>query len=462
MKTILKNIDFRAIGLLLLFLPLSSCDDFLDVDFPKDQLTGNEVFDNEATATAALLDIYAKLRDDVLLTGTNGLSIYLGLYADELDNYASSESSAYNFYTHSVLPTSLAIGTLWNTDYNLIYSTNSILEGVENSTKLDQEQKNLLRGEAFFIRGLIHFYLTELFGDIPYITSTDFTVNSSVSRLPQDEVYIRIISDLKEAKELLLDNYVSDERVKPNKYAAAALLARVYLYSKEYTLAESESSFVISNTSLYILEQDLNSVFLRDSPSTIWQLKPQEGASTQEGFSFVLPYAPPSNVALREDFVYSFENGDKRRQAWVGEISDGSSQFYFPYKYKQNDNAGLSSEYSIVFRLAEQYLIRSEARNIIGNSQGAAADLNAIRNRAGLMDIEPSTTEQFSNAILKERKFELFTEHGQRWFDLKRTGKAEEILSPIKSGWRSTDVLFPLPENELLINPNLKPQNPGY
>src|SRR5690606_1021237 len=137
-------------------------------------------------------------------------------------------------------------------------------------------------------------------------------------------------------------------------------------------------------------------------------------------------------------------------------------EWYTPYKYKIRDSSDSSQEYSVVFRLSEQYLIRSEARLYQGNLSGSLSDLNLIRFRAGLNSIHSNNHVEMLNIILTERRHELFSEFGHRWFDLKRTNMAEPILSPIKPNWRSTNVLFPIPENELLINPNLLPQNPGY
>jgi hypothetical protein len=112
--------------------------------------------------------------------------------------------------------------------------------------------------------------------------------------------------------------------------------------------------------------------------------------------------------------------------------------------------------------MAEQYLIRAEARLKQGNIIGAQDDLNKIRVRAGLPITTAMTQEELKQAILDERRVEMFTEHGNRWFDIRRHGVVGEILSPIKPGWSPTNILLPIPEYELLINPNLLPQNPGY
>ena len=107
-------------------------------------------------------------------------------------------------------------------------------------------------------------------------------------------------------------------------------------------------------------------------------------------------------------------------------------------------------------------MIRAEARAHLRNFEGARQDLNRIRNRAGLGNVTVDSLEGLLDAILKERQVELFAERGRRWFDLKRQGKASEVLAPIKSNWQETDVLLPIPGPELEINPNLLPQNPGY
>jgi hypothetical protein len=95
-------------------------------------------------------------------------------------------------------------------------------------------------------------------------------------------------------------------------------------------------------------------------------------------------------------------------------------------------------------------------------SSSAAADLNVIRNRAGLPNTTASTQEELILAIEHERRMELFAEWGHRFFDLKRNGRLDEVLGRIKPNWSSTDAVLPLPQSELLINQNLAPQNPGY
>ena len=111
--------------------------------------------------------------------------------------------------------------------------------------------------------------------------------------------------------------------------------------------------------------------------------------------------------------------------------------------------------------LGEQYLIRAEARAQQDNVSGAQEDLNIIRNRAGLLKTTSSDKVSILLAIEQERSKELFAEWGHRWFDLKRTRRTNVILGAIKSSWKSTDLVYPIPLVEITNNPFLT-QNPGY
>jgi hypothetical protein len=120
------------------------------------------------------------------------------------------------------------------------------------------------------------------------------------------------------------------------------------------------------------------------------------------------------------------------------------------------------NEYNVTLRLAEQYLIRSEARAQLTKISGAQADLDSVRIRAGLAKTTASTKDDLLTAIASERKVELFGEFSHRWFDLKRTGKADQVIGALKPAtWKSTAVLAPIPSDERLKNPSLT-QNDGY
>jgi len=454
----------QYVSVLFFLLILGACDSFVEVDLPKSQLTNIAVFDNYETANAALMNIYAKIRDTGILTGINtGISNELGNYTDEITAYGTASNSSMQFYNNAILPTSSIITGYWNSTYNQIYAANALMDGVENSKNLSAGEKKQLQGEALFIRALAHFYLVGLFGDVPYITATDYLQNSTVTKTPSATVYQNISTDLQNAVLLLPENYSSPERIRPNKLVCKALLARVYLYIKSYAEAANEASAVLNQTDLFSLEQDLNKVFLIPSKETIWQLQSvAAGQNTKEASIFIFQAGPPTTIALNPVLVNSFTTGDLRKTSWIKSVTKGTITWYHAFKYKEQNSTAVSKEYSIVLRLAEMYLVRAEARAYQGDLIGAKEDLNKIRNRAGLAQTTASNKDEILNAILQERRWEFFTEHGHRFFDLKRFNKLDTELTPVKSGWNSSDSLFPIPQNELSTNPNLGPQNPGY
>lgn len=463
-KTLVHKI--YVIGKLILLISIIflfiACEKALEPQYPDFLLSEEAVFENASTIDAAMANIYSGIRDNSPFSGNpNGMSVLFGLYTDELQHFNAASQTDNAFYNHTVQPTNNAITDLWNSSYSLIYSVNSMITGLENSP-LPMEEKEAFLGEAHFLRGYFHFYLGQIFGDIPYIETTDHVTNAAVSRMDLEEINKKVEIDLLKAVELLPEMDNSGERVRPSKGTAHAMLARLYLQLEDWAKAFTESNLVIGNGA-YIWQSDLNHVFLKESPSTIWQLKTQmEGYPTSEGQTFIFDVGPPSLYALSPEFLADFELGDLRKEAWTRNISVGAENWSHPYKYKQNMFAPMSTEYSILFRLAEQYLIRAEASIQLGNLQEAKSDINTIRSRAGLTTTIATTREELNKELLHQRRYELFTEQGNRWFYLKRKGLAGEVLSPIKVGWKATDILLPLPEQELLLNPNLNPQNPGY
>lgn len=467
MKTIIKTNStiYRRNYLLLVLIGLfGSCDSFVAVDLPSSQLSGEAIFTDASTASAALMDVYSKMRKSVLVTGaSNGISNLLGHSGDELTYYSSGTLPELDFNQNGLVATNTTIMSTWSGTYNLIYAVNAVIEGVSNSTTMSAENKEKLLGEALFVRAYLHFYLVNLFGEIPYVKSTNYQFNTTISKSSVSDVYGLLTTDLQQAVTLMPEAYPTAERVRPNRSVAYALLARVKLYSENWSEALLYSDKVIATTSLYTWVPNLNQLFLKGSTGTLWQLMaPVVGANTLDAQTFIFSSGPPPNRALSSSFISSFEAGDLRRTSWIGTVTTGGKSWYYPFKYKLNNAAASSTEYSILFRLEEQYLIRAEANAQLGNLEKCKLDLNKIRNRAGLANTIALNKEELSTAILKERRVELFSELGHRWFDLKRTGLSNTVLSVVKPGWQFTDVLWPYPEAELLLNPNLLPQNTGY
>lgn len=449
---------------------MTSCDDFLSIDPPKTTTVSVSVYADDATAVAAIRGIYHEMINSGFASGNySSVSLTCGASADELISY---EASINDFFNNSLTPShSTVVNNMWIPAYKYIYYANSALEGLEKSTGVTASTKRQLAGEAKFIRAFCYFNLVNLFGNVPLLTTTDYRSNAVASRTSKDEVFEKIVMDLNDAKTLLTNDYsmFKGERVRATSGAASALLARVHLFIGNMALAEEEASNVINNSSLYGVLSDLNSVFLKNSKEAIWQLMPvAAGANTNEGAYLIPPSSSsvPQFVSITNHLLNAFEPGDNRRTKWIASVTVGPNTYYYPFKYKIRQTGQPLTEYSMVLRVAEQYLIRAEARATQNKLDLAVNDIDVIRLRAGLpliKDVNPTISKtDILTTIVHEKQVELFSEWGHRWFDLKRLNIADQVLQNVKSNWQSTDVLFPLPASELVNNPNLLPQNDGY
>ncbi|WP_418501825.1 RagB/SusD family nutrient uptake outer membrane protein [Flagellimonas sp.] len=465
---ILRNINYtRWIGIVGIWGLTMACNEFLEIDPPRTQLESVIVFSDDASAISAIRGIYSEMSRNGFSSGTSAsMSALGGLSADELNNFTNNENTI-AFYTNSLQPSLNSVNSsFWQPLYRFINNANGLLEGLETGS-ISEPVKEQLKGEAKFIRAFCYFYLVNLFGDVPIVHTTNFEENRLLHRSSVEDVYVFINQDLIEAEGSLSEDYSfsGEERIQPNRWAAMALLARVSLYTENYSDAEIYATEVINNTSLFSLLPDVNNVFLANSRESIWQLQPVNiNSPTNEALTFIIQNTPPTFFALSDNLINGFESGDLRKENWISSISDNDNTWFYPHKYK--DLSANLSEYSMVFRLAEQYLIRAEARARQNKLGDAIADVDAIRQRAGLAligETNPNISQgDLLEVITHERQVELFTEWGHRWLDLKRTNKASEVLAPIKGdNWQPTDILYPLPQNELEANPELT-QNPGY
>ncbi len=465
----------RKVLLCLFLLSMSSCKKLVDIPEPVDTITTVKVFNNAENANTAVAGIYFKMNASAF----NGkITIYPALSADELNVSAGVET----FYQSNAIPSDE--DKFWGSLYGVIYSANAVIEGLQASNSLSDKIKNQYTGEAKFVRSFCFFYLVNLFGDVPLATSIDFSSNSILSRAPVSKVYEQIVGDLEEAQSLLAEEYASSggERIRANRAAATALLARVYLYMGKWKEAEENANLVIGNGQTYSLVGELTDVFKKNSKEAILQLQigEIEPFATFEGTQFIPEYLtkdfPAETVSgnwqyfvptyyLTNQLINAFEQGDQRRLVWLDStgLLNGVN-YYYPYKYKvRRGSAGNVTEYNSLLRLAEQYLIRAEARAKQGNLTGALNDLNAIRARAGLTNLPLSLNQtEVLSAVMHENQIEFCTEWGHRWFDLKRTGRVNAVIEALKGGnWQTTDQLYPIPKGELLLDPNLT-QNNGY
>lgn len=460
----MKNFTVSIIIFLNLIL-CAGCEKFTEVGFPKNQITRSLVFKDDQLAKSAMAGIYRSLDESGFLSGSSsGAQVVLGAYIDELQSYAAATSDASIFYQLSHLPTSSKITSMWTSTYAQLYNINSVIEGVQNSTGLSSAVVDQLKGEALFLRAILHLYLVQTYNSVPYVTSTDYEKNQSIGKSSMPEVYALCLQDLEEALALLPQTMAKGSRIYPTKMAAYALLARIAYYQSNWDKALAYTNEVINNTQ-YQMETDLDKVFLKDSSSSIWQLLPYSSVyNPYQGNVFILRVAPPTTIALRDDFVSNFETGDKRAISWVGQIKNSQNQtFYYPFKYKQHSTTAASLEHSVILRVEELYLIRAEAYIKKTQYNLAITDLNAVRSRANLPLIQSSTDPEYLlNVLIKERKAELFTEFGHRFYDLRHYKQLDAVMSVKKPGWKSHYSHLPLPESEILLNVNLNPQNNGY
>lgn len=451
-------------ALVILLCILISCKKFIEVSPPVDRLVSKVVFTDAQTAKSAILGIYVNMMSNIPMITSGGTTLYLGLASDEIYSTDISDVNKIEFFQNSISPNNKdSYSHFWFRGYNIIYHANACIEALSNNVFLSKKDISQLLGEALFCRAFIYFYLTNLYGDVPLILGTDYIKNGKEPRATTSEVYEQILADLKLSQELLDNSYPSTNRVRPNKWAATALLSRVYLYLGEWGLAEREATSIINNQ-VYALESDLDNVFLYSSKEAIWQLMPsEEGFNTIEGFTFV-PYdwsLEPPAYPLTDGLLNTFDSNDLRKEKWIGEISVNGDTYYYPFKYKINDYGLPVTEYYMVFRLAEQYLIRAECDAHQGKLDEALADINTIRGRAGLQAVLANNQDELFELIANEKRKEFFAEWGHRWFDLKRTQKSTLVLGEIKPGWQPADTLFPIPLSEILSNPSLT-QNKGY
>jgi hypothetical protein len=474
------------VSLILFIFTSTSCKKLVNVGSPITSINQGNVFTTDDYAIASVTGIYSNIMlNSMSGGGLTSLSCFPSLSADELTIYPGNTSTVYyQYYINSL--NSLSMNTepnFWNSIYSTIYTANVNIFGLTASTSLTPSIKQQLLGESLFIRAFCYFYLVNLYGDVPLALTTDYKVDAVLARAPSEEVWQQIIADLTTAQGLLSANYldgtllVTDpQRVRPTTWAATALLARSYLYTGKYDSAELEATTVLSNSTQFSLSS-IDTVFLMAATpnnEAIWQLQPvNEGQNTQDALLYVLPSSGPNNtgsfpVYMSNALAGSFEPGDLRRINWVDSVIVGGVTYYYPFKYKVSQYGAPVTEYEMVLRLGEQYLIRAEAEAELGDSSDAVNDLDRIRTRADLPNYSAANQGPLLSVIQHERRVELFTEWANRWFDLRRTGTIDEVMGGstgacrAKGGsWSSNWEWYPISLYEIQHDPNLV-QNMGY
>lgn len=331
-------------ALAILVMSLSSCKKLVDVPEPVNSVTTAEAYGTAQSATSAVTAIY-----DYMLSGPYGATafangattFYAGLSADEFNYFNSSGSDQAQLQTNNIQVTISSLDQLfWQPGFYSIYMANAAVESLNASTSLPSDVRSHLLGEAKFLRAFSNFYLVNLFGNIPQVTTTAWAQTNLLAKAPASAIYAQMEDDLHSAQTLLPTDYssYSSQRVRANQFAATALLARVYLYEKKWKGADSAATAVITQAGMYQLRTDLNTVFLANSTESILQFIPNTNTyfAVQEAHVNIPNPASTGNPTyyLTNHLLNSFEPGDLRRKAWVDSTNYAGSLYYYPYKYK--------------------------------------------------------------------------------------------------------------------------------
>jgi len=442
----------RFLSLVAIAMMVGACDSALNTE-PTASIDAGTALSNKRGIGLGLNGVYRRTlsgnlwgRDEV---------VYPDLYADNLD-FSGTFATDREVALRNVTATNGDILGIWQVDYEGINRANSVIDALPAVTDMTDAEKAVARGEALFMRALFYDELVRWFGGVPLVLvhSEGVGPESNVARSTQAETYAQIEKDLNEAIGVL-PNARNNGRA--TQGAARALLARVQMDELKNTEARDNATLVINNT-LY----KLNAAFgdnwrTKNTSESIFEIQSTINSTNSLAFWYY-----PVNLGGRYGFAPSatlnnaFEANDARKAITINTITASGATLRYGNKYSrintQDDNIP-------VLRLAEMYLIRAEANARLNASAATVlADLNVLRARAGLPNLDPavvSTQGALLDAVLQERRVELAME-GQRFFDLRRFGKAVTVL-----GINAEKQLMPIPQAERDINPNLT-QNPSY
>jgi len=450
-------------------ISVSGCKKLIDINPPVNETPSAAIFASDRTSLGALSGMYGYFTSAV--AQHTDLVVNSSLMADDLRYLGIAVApTEYNNNTYLVNSASTEAFTSW---YALIYRANAIIQGMREVSGTSEAIRTRLTAEAKIIRAYSYFNLVNLYGAVPLVISTDANVTAFLPRETPENVYRQMITDLSDAKASLPADYsaTAGSRTGVNRFTASALLARVYMFTGDYAAAESNASEVIAS-SLYSITPSATmrtALFVTNSAESIWQLPPYLSATTYytaEGSQFIPSSALAINYTLQPGLLQIFQANDLRRTGWMSTRVVSGTTYTIPFKYKYRDNATATAagvtENQIILRLAEQYLIRAEARARVGsNTAGALSDLNVIRVRAGLAASTTTAATILLDEIALENRREFFCEQGFRWNNLRRTGQADAVLGALKPTYRPQAKLYPFAQSIINVNTNLV-QNPGY
>ncbi|MGF1635690.1 MAG: RagB/SusD family nutrient uptake outer membrane protein [Cyclobacteriaceae bacterium] len=489
----MKNI--KSILIIISIITVQACsEDFIELA-PISNANVDIFFKSQGDFESAIVGAYATLAS----SGT--YHDYMQLIGDlrsdntEMGTTASVRFPFFDMSEFRDQVTSTIFNNVWNHHFQGISRANLILEKIDE-IELSETFEQRIVGESRFLRALFYFNLVRVFGDVPLLSANLNSIEEaySIGRTDQDLVYDQIIEDLIFA-ESVLPIEVRGEAGRATKGAAMALLGKVYLTLHEYEKAGIKLKEVIDADQYGLMTnyEDLWMVENKNHKESIFDVQFSRSSTFSTGSDFVIRYTPYLYTNLpyystgggynipTEDLINAYEENDLRKNASLREFYvtpnndtiDGLEGRYCIKFYNMPTLGQGSDDNWPVIRYADVLLMYAEALNEISfQADGEAFTyLNEIRNRAGLPDktagnpnqeLRINTQDEFRLAIEQERRVELAFE-GHRWFDLVRTGRAIEVLNPkVNDDIQVHQLLLPIPQTQIDINPRQIKQNPGY
>jgi hypothetical protein len=443
---------------------LLGCEDQLEIK-PTNSIPTEDVFNTERGLRSALMGAYQTLQSASIYQDA---TLFGDLAADNLIHIGTKKEYR-QISDNRIVPQNAYIEGLWNNCYDGINRVNNILASIENVPGISKETIEDISGQCYFLRAFFHFNLTKYFGGVviknqPTLAAVSEYLNAP--RATEQESYRFVINDLLRAENHFLN--AGSKSMNSNLASLGpvqAFLARVYLYNQVYDSAAIRANQVINMN--YQLETENYDLIFTDQAGNdeiIFKIQFVADEAINGIPDWTLPngrfeVAAYENYSRETSVASQFTTADIRKKVTINDSVD----VFYCNKYQDllTDN-----DHVVIFRLSEMYLIRAEALNEIAYvADDEAFDLlNTIRLRA---NISPYTSDQirsqedFRLAIEQERRLE-FAFEGHRYFDLKRTGRINEVLPDIgtlgKAKW-----LFPIPQSELDTNQDTgMVQNTGY
>jgi len=450
----MRRIFKHTFTLVIMILGSFSCSDVLEPK-PVDILTDDLVLNEPNDVPNVEIGLYSSFRG--IVTNT----VISGDFTADMLLHNGTFSQYRELGTKQITSANASAASLWSNIYSAVYVANFIFERLPAVAGVTTTQRNKTMGTAYFLRGLSYFYGLYTYGGIPNVKTTFIDDNRDIPRASKEEILELILNDYEDALDLLPEEPVNPGFV--SKDAVRAALARYYLYTKQWSLAENFASQLI-DSERYPLEPDFANIVLNDF--------------TNEAI-FEIGYNITDDPGTLNNLFKSRREIIPSNQVVVSLASAQSGKRFTSIEFNVNNLAGTDNGWTVskygtadennnnvvVFRLAEMYLIRAEARanlNIVSGPNGAQSDLNELRTRASAPLVPVLSQSQMLLTIEEERRMELAFE-GHRWYDLVRTGRVTAVMTAFSPNWKTTYELWPIPQTEIQNNPSLAgQQNPGY